>query len=154
MDVTLDDTLNKQWKNDKTGFGFRMLQKMGWSEDKGLGKNETGMVSHVKVKAREQGLGLGLDGIDVAGNKGWSETTTSFNAVLDLLKNNYSGKEKGKEKGKKDEKKAKKDKKMKKEGKRKERDEDENDKDNGEEGDTVSSNKKSKVIPMISVGMK
>lgn len=34
---TLTDTLNQTWKNDKSRFGYRMLQKMGWKEDKGLG---------------------------------------------------------------------------------------------------------------------
>jgi len=143
-EVRLDDTLNKQWKNDKSGFGFRMLQKMGWSEEKGLGKNETGMVSHLKVKTREQGLGLGVEGIDVAGNKGWAETTSSFNAVLDILKSSYKGNER--ERKNKKEKKGKKEKKNKKEKV-------EGEKSEGDNGKKVS---KSPVngIPMISVGMK
>ena len=35
MDVELSDTLNKSWKENKSNFGYRMLAKMGWSEDKG-----------------------------------------------------------------------------------------------------------------------
>lgn len=87
-DVQLVDTLNKRWKEDKTGFGFRMLQKMGWKEDKGLGKNETGIVSSVKIKKREEKIGLGMEH-DAVGNKGWSETANSFNAVLQVLQETY-----------------------------------------------------------------
>ena len=57
----LKDTLNATWKNDKSRFGFKMLQKMGWKEDKGLGKNESGSVSSIKVSKREEGLGLGME---------------------------------------------------------------------------------------------
>ena len=42
---------------DKTGFGFRMLAKMGWSEGKGLGANEDGAATHVRVKKRQDNLG-------------------------------------------------------------------------------------------------
>lgn len=85
------DTLNKAWKEDKSTFGFRMLQKMGWKEDKGLGKNETGIVDNVKIKKRENGIGLGVEATtDSAGNKGWSETAASFDSVLSMLKNEYS----------------------------------------------------------------
>jgi Pin2-interacting protein X1 len=34
-----------------------MMQKMGWSEGKGLGKNEEGMVTHIKLKKRAEELG-------------------------------------------------------------------------------------------------
>lgn len=76
---------------DKSGFGYRMLQKMGWKEDKGLGKNEDGMSVAVKVTKREEGLGLGVKQ-DAAGNNGWNTTVTSFNSVLDLLNSTYGTK--------------------------------------------------------------
>lgn len=90
MDDHIPDTLNKAWKNDKSGFGYKMLQRMGWSEDKGLGKNEDGITFNLKVSKRENGLGLGSEGLDGAGNRGWSETATSFNEVLNVLKSTYS----------------------------------------------------------------
>jgi alpha-galactosidase/6-phospho-beta-glucosidase family protein len=90
--LTVSDTLNATWKNDKKGFGFRMLQKMGWKEETGLGKDESGITKHIHVKKRENGLGLGMEHVkdDAIGSKGWSATLTSFNGVLDLLKTNYS----------------------------------------------------------------
>lgn len=90
MDVEpMKDTLNQHWKQDKTGFGFRMLQKMGWKEDKGLGKHETGIMSNVKLEKREVGLGLGMKE-DRGGNSAWSETAQSFNSVLETLKMAYA----------------------------------------------------------------
>jgi Pin2-interacting protein X1 len=102
MEVELKDTLNSTWKNDKSGFGYKMLQKMGWKEDVGLGKNATGITSNIKLKRREEGLGLGMEKqTDGAGNKGWSQTTSSFNDVLALLKDSY-GKAKASKKSKKE----------------------------------------------------
>ena len=56
----------------------------------GLGKNRDGMTAAIKVKKREDGLGLGMvQTHDAAGNHGWGATTTSYNAVLELLKETY-----------------------------------------------------------------
>lgn len=87
--IQLEDTLNKHWKNTKKdGFGFRMLQKMGWNEDKGLGKKEDGMIEALKTKKRDEALGLGVQQ-DSAGLAGWNRSVSSFNDVLMLLNANY-----------------------------------------------------------------
>ncbi len=100
--VPLKDTLNEGWKNDKSRFGFRMLQKMGWTEDKGLGKNEDGNKDSIKIKKRSDGLGLGsISNTDSAGDVGWGSTATSFNQVLALLQKNYSNKDEDKKSKKK-----------------------------------------------------
>jgi Pin2-interacting protein X1 len=99
----MNDTLNSHWKNDKKGFGFRMLSKMGWKDDKGLGKNETGITNNIKVTRRENGIGLGLDNDDEAVKLG--SQVSSLNDVLNMLKDQYGSssnkKKKSKSKGEK-----------------------------------------------------
>lgn len=116
MPDALPDTLNSAWKNNKSRFGYKMLQKMGWSEEKGLGKKEGGIVSAVKLKRRDDGAGLGLEKVtDGGGAKGWAETATSFSSVLDILKQTYSKDGQDTTKATQKDKKAKKEKKDKRE---------------------------------------
>lgn len=42
---------------DKSNFGRRMLEKMGWGDGKGLGRKEDGMSTHIKIKKRQENLG-------------------------------------------------------------------------------------------------
>ena len=101
-DEQLPDTSNTTWKNDKSRFGYKFLSKFGWSEEKGLGKNETGIISAVKIKRREDEVGLGMEKLtDGAGNRGWNQTTNGFNSVLASLKSEYGSQKKVK-KSKKD----------------------------------------------------
>ncbi|CAM9193611.1 unnamed protein product [Ectocarpus sp. 13 AM-2016] len=65
------DTQNQAWKNDKSKFGLKMMQKMGWTEGKGLGKNEDGVSEHVKVAKKSNNLGLGATH-DSSGAAGWA----------------------------------------------------------------------------------
>ncbi len=85
---------------DKTGFGYKMLQKMGWKEEKGLGKNEDGIANSIKVKKRDATLGLGVQK-DEAGNHGWGSTVNSFNQVLNILNEQYGEENKKQKKSKK-----------------------------------------------------
>jgi Pin2-interacting protein X1 len=87
-DEILPDTLNKAWKDDKTRFGYKMLSKFGWTEEKGLGKDESGAITALKVQKRDVGLGIGMTE-DMAGQMAWNESNSSFNAVLELLKQDF-----------------------------------------------------------------
>ncbi|CAM9850159.1 unnamed protein product [Ectocarpus sp. 8 AP-2014] len=84
------DTQNQAWKNDKSKFGLKMMQKMGWTEGKGLGKNEDGVSEHVKVSKKSNNLGLGATH-DSSGAAGWASAAVSFNGVLETLGKAYGG---------------------------------------------------------------
>lgn len=56
------DPNNKAWKDDKSSFGHKMMAKMGWTEGKGLGKKNTGVVENVKVSKKIDNSGLGNRG--------------------------------------------------------------------------------------------
>ncbi|RHY35079.1 hypothetical protein DYB32_000433 [Aphanomyces invadans] len=44
-----------------SSFAKRQMEKMGWTEGKGLGKDEQGMATHIKVKRREENMGVGVE---------------------------------------------------------------------------------------------
>ncbi|POM73547.1 Hypothetical protein PHPALM_9592 [Phytophthora palmivora] len=52
---------NESAAAEVSDFARRQMEKMGWSAGKGLGKNEQGMKSHVKVKRREELQGVGAE---------------------------------------------------------------------------------------------
>ncbi len=76
------DTQNQAWAADKSRFGFKMLQMMGWSEGKGLGVNEDGATAHIKMKKKDNSRGIGAD---IGQNDRWDSTMSGFNSVLDKL---------------------------------------------------------------------
>lgn len=79
------DTENAVWKMDKTKFGYRMLQKMGWEEGKGLGVKEDGVIEHIRVRRKHSSGGVGAAGTSAA----WevpSKVAAGLNDVLAALK--------------------------------------------------------------------
>ncbi|XP_063909039.1 arginine-glutamic acid dipeptide repeats protein-like isoform X2 [Zophobas morio] len=55
----------KDFKIKEDNIGFKMLQKLGWSQGQGLGSNGAGIVEPInKAAAREQNQGLGLGETD------------------------------------------------------------------------------------------
>jgi len=80
------DPQNVGWERDKSKFGMKMLQKMGWSEGKGLGKTEEGMTSHIKVSMKRDNGGIGAQ--RNAGDN-WLENTSAFDALLANLNQSF-----------------------------------------------------------------
>ena len=39
----------------------KAMERMGWKEGSGLGKNEDGMKEHIKTKKREESAGIGTE---------------------------------------------------------------------------------------------
>jgi hypothetical protein len=89
----LPDTQNAAWKNDKGGFGYRMLAKMGWAEGKGLGRNEDGSTDHVRVKRRAEAAGLGNDVASsaVAASVTLAAAVSDFNSMLRSISKSGGG---------------------------------------------------------------
>ena len=67
---SLGGLINESVADVSCAFGRRMLAKFGWKEGQGLGKNMDGMKTHIKVKQRADGLGLGAGG---EGSSGWEK---------------------------------------------------------------------------------
>eukprot|EP00775_Hariotina_reticulata_P012820 gene12820-12947_t len=44
---------------DKQSFGYKLLENFGWKEGQGLGANKQGIKEHVKVKKKQDALGVG-----------------------------------------------------------------------------------------------
>ncbi|KAI7867112.1 hypothetical protein BDF14DRAFT_1805605 [Spinellus fusiger] len=73
------DPNNLNWSKDESKFGFKMLMKMGWAPGKGLGINEDGSKDHVKIKLKDDNLGLGASKKTV---DNWLGNTDAFSQLL------------------------------------------------------------------------
>lgn len=68
---------------DTSSFGRKMMEKMGWKTGQGLGLNNDGSVSHIKISVKEDNLGIGASRKDSEG--GWLNNSKSYQEVLDRL---------------------------------------------------------------------
>uniref|UniRef100_A0A8C5X4Q2 G-patch domain-containing protein n=1 Tax=Malurus cyaneus samueli TaxID=2593467 RepID=A0A8C5X4Q2_9PASS len=91
------DPRNSAWSNDDSKFGQKMLEKMGWSKGKGLGAQEQGNPEHIRVKVKNDVLGLGAT---VNHEDNWIAHQDDFNQLLAEL-NNCHGQESSVKKQKK-----------------------------------------------------
>jgi len=71
------------WAKDTGKFGFKMLEKYGWSQGAGLGVNLEGRTEHVKIRKKNNNAGIGGTNKDVDYN--WLQTQDAFNSVLKNL---------------------------------------------------------------------
>ncbi|KAK3516666.1 hypothetical protein QTP70_021994, partial [Hemibagrus guttatus] len=78
------DPRNSTWSKDDSKFGQKMLERMGWSKGKGLGKSEQGSTEHIKVKVKNNSLGLGTA---INHEDNWIAHQDDFNQLLTELNN-------------------------------------------------------------------
>ncbi|NWR41102.1 PINX1 inhibitor, partial [Regulus satrapa] len=78
------DPRNSAWSKDDSKFGQRMLEKMGWSKGKGLGAQEQGNPEHIRVKVKNDVLGLGATNNH---EDDWIAHQDDFNQLLAELNN-------------------------------------------------------------------
>eukprot|EP00756_Hemistasia_phaeocysticola_P010810 Hpha_TRINITY_DN15054_c2_g1::TRINITY_DN15054_c2_g1_i1::g.125924::m.125924/K11135/PINX1; Pin2-interacting protein X1 len=76
-----DDKNNTHWRNNKDKWCFKLMERMGWQEGKGLGKQLDGSVEHVKisVKTTDAGIGAKLD------HGAWKENFRSMDNMFGRL---------------------------------------------------------------------
>ncbi|KAI7799599.1 PIN2/TERF1-interacting telomerase inhibitor 1 [Triplophysa rosa] len=73
------DPRNSAWSNDESKFGQKMLERMGWSKGKGLGKSQQGSTEHIKVKVKNNTQGLGTS---ISNEDNWIAHQDDFNQLL------------------------------------------------------------------------
>ncbi|KAM4632787.1 PIN2/TERF1-interacting telomerase inhibitor 1 [Polymixia lowei] len=78
------DPRNSAWSNDDSKFGQKMLERMGWSKGKGLGRSEQGSTEHITVKLKNNSLGLGTT---ASHEDNWIAHQDDFNQLLADLNN-------------------------------------------------------------------
>ncbi|XP_023656494.1 PIN2/TERF1-interacting telomerase inhibitor 1 [Paramormyrops kingsleyae] len=81
------DPRNSTWSKDESKFGQKMLEKMGWSKGKGLGRTEQGATEHIKVKVKNNTLGLGTT---ASYEDNWIAHQDDFNQILADLNSCHS----------------------------------------------------------------
>eukprot|EP01119_Soliformovum_irregulare_P012788 TRINITY_DN333_c3_g1_i1.p1 TRINITY_DN333_c3_g1~~TRINITY_DN333_c3_g1_i1.p1 ORF type:complete len:274 (-),score=112.61 TRINITY_DN333_c3_g1_i1:407-1228(-) len=78
------DPQNLTWKNDSSRFGFKMLEKMGWSQGKGLGRNQQGSTDYIRPVVNQGSLGLGVETLDEESS--WKKSIQDLDGILGGLK--------------------------------------------------------------------
>ncbi|XP_076026977.1 PIN2/TERF1-interacting telomerase inhibitor 1 [Genypterus blacodes] len=76
------DPRNSNWSKDESKFGQKLLERMGWSKGKGLGKTEQGSTDHIKVKVKNNSHGLG---VNASHEDNWIAHQDDFNELLAQL---------------------------------------------------------------------
>ncbi|XP_032666181.1 biorientation of chromosomes in cell division protein 1-like 1 [Odontomachus brunneus] len=89
-----DDPQGNRWSKDNEKIGQKMLEKMGWTNGKGLGVNEQGIKEHIRVNKRNpeyEKAGIGYD--NDSHMKDLYEHQDKFNGLLQQLSKHYNQEE-------------------------------------------------------------
>jgi Pin2-interacting protein X1 len=65
----LGSTVNESRSAPVSNMARKAMERMGWTEGKGLGKNNDGIAEHIKIKKRDDAAGLGTENAPQDGPK-------------------------------------------------------------------------------------
>ena len=99
--------LNERASAPVSTFAQKMLENMGWKEGEGLGKNASGITTHIKAKKREelQGIGQEKEAVKAQADTWWN---SELEKTLYMIKQKKELKRKAAKEAKKKKKKKKK----------------------------------------------
>ena len=100
--------LNESVATGPSAFARAQLEKLGWKEGTGLGKNRDGRSDHIRVTKRAEGQAIGAASVEidpvVTGDQWWKSSVGNTLARLAAAKKNKKSKKKDKKKKDKKEK--------------------------------------------------
>lgn len=89
----LGTQMNENAGSKPSNFAMKQMEKMGWTEGKGLGKTESGISKHLTITKRDDSAGLGSEAVEARANEAtetwWHD---AFASNLKLLQNKAKSK--------------------------------------------------------------
>ena len=103
LGAVLNESAATSLLSSNNSFAKRQLEKMGWTEGTGLGKRRDGMKEHIKIKQREDEMGLGREKMKAveAADVWWKDSVGDTLAKLQKRKSAKDDKKEKKSKKKK-----------------------------------------------------
>jgi Pin2-interacting protein X1 len=93
--LKLGSQMNENAACKPSSFAMKQMEKMGWTEGKGLGKTESGISKHITIAKREEAAGLGTEkqkaDVHDASETWWHD---AFTVNLKHMKNKHEKKSK------------------------------------------------------------
>ncbi|XP_054162314.1 PIN2/TERF1-interacting telomerase inhibitor 1-like [Oppia nitens] len=77
----------KYWSEDKTKFGQKMLESMGWKQGLGLGKHNDGIKEHIRLDCSSDNKGLGYK---PSADDVWIDKNNDYEQLLEGLAKHYN----------------------------------------------------------------
>lgn len=93
--MKMGSQMNENAGSKPSSFALKQMEKMGWTEGKGLGKTESGISKHITIVKREESSGLGSEAVEAratAASENWWHDAFASNLKLMKIKHGKKSK--------------------------------------------------------------